>query len=204
MVGFQIPDSKAVDSGFHRPKLPGFRIPDYLTWGELGHPKQSNLTSYSFVLDVPVGSLLSSMAVFVPCDRKLQRAYSIYLFSQVVSIYCSFLFSSLFVFLVYFQHQCISLVSSVVRALVSQTRGREFKSLMGLQTVFLFITFDSHTDFFLLFIYLFIHSSFVFQSVRSFIGLFSRQHVLFSYSSCPCLLFFFVSFKRSEFVCIVY
>ena len=23
-----IPDSKAVDSGFHRPKLPGFRIPD--------------------------------------------------------------------------------------------------------------------------------------------------------------------------------
>jgi len=29
-----IPDSKAVDSGFHRPKLPGFRIPDYLTWGE--------------------------------------------------------------------------------------------------------------------------------------------------------------------------
>ena len=30
-----IPDSKAVDSGFHRPKLPGFRIPDYLTWGDL-------------------------------------------------------------------------------------------------------------------------------------------------------------------------
>ena len=29
-----IPDSKAVDPGFHRPKLPGFRIPDYLTWGE--------------------------------------------------------------------------------------------------------------------------------------------------------------------------
>ena len=28
-----------------------------------------------FVLDVLVGSLLSSMAVFVPCDRKLQRAY---------------------------------------------------------------------------------------------------------------------------------
>ena len=27
-----IPDSKAVDSGFHRPKLPGFRITDYLTW----------------------------------------------------------------------------------------------------------------------------------------------------------------------------
>ena len=23
-----------MDSGFHRPKLPGFRIPDYLTWGE--------------------------------------------------------------------------------------------------------------------------------------------------------------------------
>ena len=29
-----IPDSKAVDSGFHRLKLPGFRIPDYLTWGD--------------------------------------------------------------------------------------------------------------------------------------------------------------------------
>ena len=24
-----------MDSGFHRPKLPGFRIPDYLTWGDL-------------------------------------------------------------------------------------------------------------------------------------------------------------------------
>ena len=23
-----------LDSGFHRPKLPGFRIPDYLSWGE--------------------------------------------------------------------------------------------------------------------------------------------------------------------------
>ena len=29
-----IPDSKAVNSGFHRTKLPRFRIPDYLTWGE--------------------------------------------------------------------------------------------------------------------------------------------------------------------------
>ena len=29
-----IPDSKAVDSRFYRPKLPGFRIPDYLTWGD--------------------------------------------------------------------------------------------------------------------------------------------------------------------------
>jgi len=28
-----IPDSKVVDSGFHSLKLPGFRIPDYLTWG---------------------------------------------------------------------------------------------------------------------------------------------------------------------------
>ena len=39
----------------------------------LGHPKQVKLSC--FVLDVPVGSLLSSEAVFVPCDRKLQRAY---------------------------------------------------------------------------------------------------------------------------------
>ena len=29
-----IPDSKALDSGFHRAKLPGFRIPDYLTWSD--------------------------------------------------------------------------------------------------------------------------------------------------------------------------
>ena len=40
MVGFRIPlagipDSKAVDSGFHRPKLPGLQIPDYLTWGDM-------------------------------------------------------------------------------------------------------------------------------------------------------------------------
>ena len=42
----------------------------------LGHPKQKNIKLSCFVLDVPVGSLLSSMAVFVPCDRKLQRAYS--------------------------------------------------------------------------------------------------------------------------------
>ena len=26
---------QCLDSGFHRPKLPGFRIPDYLTWGEI-------------------------------------------------------------------------------------------------------------------------------------------------------------------------
>ena len=41
----------------------------------LGHPKQKHIKLSCFVLDVPVGSLLSSMAVFVPCDRKLQRAY---------------------------------------------------------------------------------------------------------------------------------
>ena len=43
----------------------------------LGHPKQKNIKLSCFVLDVPVGSLLSSMAVFVPCDRKLQRACSV-------------------------------------------------------------------------------------------------------------------------------
>ena len=37
----------------------------------LEHPKQKNIKLSRFVLDVPVGSLLSSMAVFVPCDRKL-------------------------------------------------------------------------------------------------------------------------------------
>ena len=42
----------------------------------LGHPKQKNIKLSCFVLDVPVDSLLSSMAVFLPCDRKLQRAYS--------------------------------------------------------------------------------------------------------------------------------
>ena len=29
-----IPDSKARDSGFHKQKIPGFRIPDSLTWGD--------------------------------------------------------------------------------------------------------------------------------------------------------------------------
>ena len=41
----------------------------------LGHPKQKNIKLTCFVLDVPVGGLLSSMADFVPCDRKLQRAH---------------------------------------------------------------------------------------------------------------------------------
>ena len=41
----------------------------------LEHPKQNNIKLSCIVLDVPVGSLLSSMAVFVPCDRKLQSAY---------------------------------------------------------------------------------------------------------------------------------
>ena len=31
-----IPDSKAQDSGFHKQKIPGFRNPDSLTWGETG------------------------------------------------------------------------------------------------------------------------------------------------------------------------
>ena len=39
-------------------------------------PTGTSKTEYSFVLDIPVGGLLSSKAVFVPCDRKLQRAYS--------------------------------------------------------------------------------------------------------------------------------
>ena len=57
------PDSKAMDSGFHRPKLPGLRIPDYLTWGELclmlqikcyaqnypGIIQQTLVVSFSFV-----------------------------------------------------------------------------------------------------------------------------------------------------------
>ena len=39
MAGFRIPLGgfrvlKPWISGFHKPKLPGFRIPDYLTWGE--------------------------------------------------------------------------------------------------------------------------------------------------------------------------
>ena len=51
----------------------------------LGHPKQKNIKLSCFVLDVPVGSLLSSMAVFVPCDCKLQRAYLVYACSNGVS-----------------------------------------------------------------------------------------------------------------------
>ena len=53
----------------------------------LGHPKQKNIKLSCFVLDVPVGSLLSIMAVFVPCDRKLQRAYCI----SIISIPCLYL-----------------------------------------------------------------------------------------------------------------
>ena len=34
-AGFRIPDSKAQDSGFHEQKIPGFRNPDSLTWGDL-------------------------------------------------------------------------------------------------------------------------------------------------------------------------
>jgi len=30
-----IPDSKAVNSRLHRPNLPGFQIPYYLTWGHM-------------------------------------------------------------------------------------------------------------------------------------------------------------------------
>ena len=41
----------------------------------LEHPKQKNIKLSCFAFDAPVGSLLSSNAVFVPCDRKLQRAY---------------------------------------------------------------------------------------------------------------------------------
>ena len=33
-----VSNSKVMDSGFHRLKLPGFRIPDYLTWGDLKTP----------------------------------------------------------------------------------------------------------------------------------------------------------------------
>ena len=52
MVGFRIPlagipDSKAVDSGFHRPKLHGFQIPDYLTWGETGEFQKNLISGWS-------------------------------------------------------------------------------------------------------------------------------------------------------------
>ena len=42
----------------------------------LGHLKQRKFRLTSFVLDVPVRNLRFSMAVFVPCDHKLQKAYS--------------------------------------------------------------------------------------------------------------------------------
>ena len=49
----------------------------------LGHPKQKNIKLSCFVFDAPVGSLLSSMAVFVPCNRKLQRAYCVLKFDEL-------------------------------------------------------------------------------------------------------------------------
>jgi len=42
-----IPDSKVVDSGFHRLRLPGFWIPDYLTWGEI---RPNGLLSFPAVI----------------------------------------------------------------------------------------------------------------------------------------------------------
>ena len=41
----------------------------------LGHLKQRKFKLCCFVLDVLVRNLLSSMAVFVPCDRQLQKAH---------------------------------------------------------------------------------------------------------------------------------
>ena len=77
---------------------------------------------------------------------------SFYLFSQVVPFQfghstfwsvqsCSW--RALHNTFVYFEDQCIGLVSSVVRALVLWTRGREFKSLTGLQFRFLFVPIDA-------------------------------------------------------------
>ena len=42
----------------------------------LGHLKQRKFKLRCSVLDVPVRNLLSSRAIFVPCDRQLQSAYS--------------------------------------------------------------------------------------------------------------------------------
>ena len=52
-----------------------FQTPENTSMNNRPFASHGNLTKYSFVLDIPVGGLLSSMAVFVPCDRKLQRAY---------------------------------------------------------------------------------------------------------------------------------
>ena len=41
----------------------------------LGHLKQRKFKLSCFVLDIPVRNLLTSIAVFVPCDRQLQRAH---------------------------------------------------------------------------------------------------------------------------------
>ena len=73
---------------------------------------------------------------------------------------------------------CVSLVSSVVRALVLQTRGREFKSLTGLQSFFLFQLM--HKLYHNQFIYSSIVRSFSSQFVRSLI--YSASNLL--YSSC--------------------
>ena len=43
----------------------------------LGDIKQRKLKFSCFVLDVPVRNLISSMAVFVPCDHQQQRAHSV-------------------------------------------------------------------------------------------------------------------------------
>ena len=95
---------------------------------------------------------------------------SIYLFSPVATLYCSFLFASLFV----------CLVSSVVRALVLElisnlSQGCNFFSFVPIYSKMIFQ-----------FIYTSIHW-YVFQSVRSFIYILTQQFFISFQSSCLIL-----------------
>ena len=108
---------------------------------------------------------------------------SLYRLRQVLSLYCHFLFSSLFVcFLsLLFPTPVYSLVSSVVRALSCKPGVESSNLSRGCKTElsFRFLPIAIDAQMIVKFIYSVI-DWFVFQSVRSFINILSREFALSS------------------------
>ena len=65
-----IPDSKVMDSRFHRLKLPGFRIPDYLTWGDT-----DAYTSPLYIGDISVFLVYRRIYLAVVHRRHISPSY---------------------------------------------------------------------------------------------------------------------------------
>ena len=98
-------------------------------------------------------------------------------------------FASLFVWLVYFEHQCVSLVGSVVR-------GRDSNLSWGCRHIFFLLPLIAKL-FLSFFIYLFIRSLFVLQSEFDRSLIYSARNsfnllgqVVFIYCSCILVCFF--------------